>query len=91
MAKQIDMQNPIEAVQSLMAKQAETFGKTVELQKKAGEQLMAFFQAEAEKAKNLKSPEEVIKFSVDANTKLFELLKAQGEAVVALATEATRS
>ena len=91
MSKKIDMQNPIEAVQSLMAKQAETFGKTVELQKKAGEQLMAFFQGEAEKAKKLKSPEEVIKFSVDANTKLFELLKAQGEAVVALATESTRS
>ena len=84
-----DFKNPMEAVQALMAMQAETIGKSIELQKKSGEQLMAFFQAEAEKAKNLKTPEEVIKFNVDANTALFNLLKAQGEAFTVLASEAS--
>ena len=86
-----DFKNPMEAVQSLMAMQAETIGKSIELQKKSGEQLMAFFQAEAEKAKNLKTPEEVIKFNVDANTALFNLLKAQGEAFTQLASEASQA
>ncbi|NMG75924.1 hypothetical protein [Aromatoleum diolicum] len=86
-----DFQKPIEAVQALMAMQAEVIGKTIELQKKSGEQLMAFFKAEAEKAKNLKTPEEVVKFNVDANTALFNLMKAQGEAFTALATGASNS
>ena len=86
-----DFKNPMEAIQALMAKQAETIGKTIELQKKSGEELMAFFQTEAEKAKNLKTPEEVIKFNVDANTALFGLLKAQGEAFTKLASEASQS
>lgn len=86
-----DFQKPIEAVQALMAIQAEVIGKTIELQKKSGEQLMAFFKAEAEKAKNLKTPEEVVKFNVDANTALFNLMKAQGEAFTALATGASNS
>lgn len=86
-----DFQKPIEAVQALMAIQAEVIGKAIELQKKSGEQLMAFFKAEAEKAKNLKTPEEVVKFNVDANTALFNLMKAQGEAFTALATGASNS
>jgi hypothetical protein len=89
MTTNFDFQKPIEAVQALMAVQAETIGKSIELQKKAGEQLMSFFKTEAEKAKNLKTPEEVIKFNVDANTALFNLMKAQGEAFTALATEAS--
>lgn len=86
-----DFQKPIEAVQALMAIQAEVIGKAIELQKKSGEQLMAFFKAEAEKAKSLKTPEEVVKFNVDANTALFNLMKAQGEAFTALATGASSS
>jgi hypothetical protein len=87
----LDLQKPIEAVQALMAMQAEAISKSIELQKKAGEQLMAFFAAEAEKAKGLKNPEELIKFSVDANTALFNLMKGQGEAFTALATEASNA
>lgn len=86
-----DFQKPIEAVQSLMAMQAEIIGKSIELQKKSGEQLMAFFKTEAEKAKTLKTPEDVVKFNVDANTALFNLMKAQGEAFTALATSASSS
>jgi hypothetical protein len=91
MTTNFDFKNPMEAVQALMAMQAETIGKSIELQKKSGEQLMAFFQTEAEKAKNLKTPEEVVKFNVDANTALFSLLKAQGEAFTQLASEASQS
>jgi len=91
MTTNFDFKNPMEAVQALMAMQAETIGKSIELQKKSGEQLMAFFQTEAEKAKSLKTPEEVIKFNVDANTALFNLLKAQGEAFTALASDAGKA
>ena len=87
MSTPLDFQKPIEAVQALMAMQAETIGKSLELQKKSGEQLLAFFQSEAEKAKNLKSPQDVVQFNVDANTKLFNLLKTQGEAYAKLATD----
>ena len=87
----LDLQKPIEAVQALLATQAEAINKAIELQKKSGEQLMAFFAAEAEKAKGLKNPEELIKFSVDANTGLFNLMKGQGEAFSALATEASNA
>lgn len=89
MKTNFDFQKPIEAVQALMAMQAEVIGKTIELQKKSGEQLVAFFQAEAEKAKKLKTPEDVVKFNVDANTALFNLMKSQGEAFTALATGAS--
>lgn len=87
MAVKSDFQNPIEAVQALMAMQAQTIGKSIELQKKASEELMAFFQTEAQKATKLKTPEELVRFNVDANTALFKLLQAQGEAFTALATE----
>ncbi|MFN3880905.1 MAG: hypothetical protein ACK4L8_05715 [Nitrincola lacisaponensis] len=91
MTSAIDFQKPVEAVKSLIALQTETLTKTVELQKKSGEELVAFFKAEAEKAKSLKTPEEVIKFNTEANTSLYNLLKAQGEAFTSLATEASKS
>jgi hypothetical protein len=91
MTAKIDFQKPVEAVQSLMAMQAEAIAKSIELQKKSGEELMAFFQAEAEKAKGLKTPEDVVKFNVDANTRLFGLMKSQGEAFAALATSASQN
>jgi len=89
MSAPIDFQKPVETIQALMAMQAETIGKSIELQKKSGEELMAFFQAEVEKAKSLKNPQDVVQFNVDANTALFNLLKAQGEAYAKLATDAS--
>ncbi|GAB2588737.1 MULTISPECIES: hypothetical protein [Nitrincola] len=91
MTNTVDFQKPVEAVKSLIALQTETLTKTVELQKKAGEDLVAFFKAEAEKAKTLKTPEDLIKFNTEANTSLFNLLKAQGEAFTALATESSKT
>lgn len=88
MTNSIDFQKPVEAMKSLMALQASTLNKSVELQKKSGEELAAFFQGEVEKAQGLKSPEEVVNFNVEANKALFELLKGQSEAFAALATEA---
>lgn len=91
MTAPMDIQKPLEAVKALMAVQAATVTKSVELQQKSGEQLMSFFKTEAEKAQKLKTPEEIVKFNVDSNTALFNLLKAQGEAFTALATEASKS
>ncbi|SFF88288.1 hypothetical protein [Neptunomonas qingdaonensis] len=91
MTNNIDMQKPLEAVKTLMTLQAEAINKSVELQKKAGEDLATFFKTEVEKAKELKTPEDVVKFNVDANTALFEMLKAQGEAFTALATSSSKS
>ena len=83
-----DFQKPMEAVQTLMAIQAQTIAKSIERQKKSGEELMAFFQSEAQKAASLKTPEELIRFNVEANTALFKLLQAQGQTFTAFATEA---
>ena len=91
MTTNIDFQKSFDSVKTLMEMQAETINKSVELQKKSGEELANFFKSEAEKAKELKTPEDVVKFNVDANTALFELLKAQGEAFSSLAKEAGES
>lgn len=91
MTNTIDFQKSFDSVKSLMEMQAATISKSVELQKKSGEELAAFFKSEAEKAKELKTPEDVVKFNVAANTALFELLKAQGEAFTDLAKEAGES
>ncbi len=91
MTAKIDMKNPMEAAQSLMAVQADAISKSIELQKKSGEQLVAFFQAEAEKAKNLKTPQDLVQFNVDCNTALFNLMKQQGEALTSLATEVSNA
>lgn len=83
----IDFQKSFDAVQSLMNLQAAAITKSIEQQKVSGEQLTNFFKSEAEKAKDLKTPEELIKFNMDANKSLFELLKAQGEAFTSIANE----
>ena len=49
MTAKIDMKNPMEAAQSLMAVQADAISKSIELQKKSGEQLVAFFRAKLKK------------------------------------------
>lgn len=87
----INFQKPVEAAKTLMTLQAATISKSVELQKKSGEELANFFKNEVEKAKQLKTPEDVVKFNVEANQTLFELLKSQGEAFTALATEASQN
>ena len=88
MTSPIDFQKPLEAVKDMFAMQAETINKTVALQQKSGQELMQFFQMEAEKAKVLKTPEDVVKFNVEANSALFNLIKHQNEAFTALAAEA---
>lgn len=82
-----DFKKPFESAQALMGLQTAAITKTVELQKKSAEELADFFKTEAEKAKELKSPEEFVKFNVESNKSLYELLKAQGEAFTALAKE----
>lgn len=88
MSSNIDFQNSFATVQKLMSLQADAVTKAFEQQQKSGQELTAFFQAEAEKAKELKTPEDVVKFNIDANTKLFELLKEQGEAFNSIANTA---
>jgi len=88
MTANVDFQKPFEAVKSLMGLQAEAISKSVAQQQKTGEELSKFFQGEMEKAKILKTPEELIKFNVESNQALFELLKNQGEAFTAIATDA---
>ncbi len=85
MTNTVDFQKSFDAVQSLMNLQAEAITKSIEQQKKTGEELTKFFQSEAEKAKDLKTPEELIKFNMEANKALFELLKEQGEAFTSIA------
>lgn len=84
----VDFQKPFNAVQKLMSLQADAVTKAFEQQQKSGQELTNFFQKEAEKAKSLKTPEDVVKFNIEANTSLFELLKAQGEAFTSIANEA---
>ena len=84
-----DFQKPLQSAQALMGLQTAAITKTVELQKLAGEQLATFFKTEAEKAQSLKTPQDVVKFNVEANTALFELLKIQGEAFTSLAKESS--
>ncbi|MFC6670850.1 hypothetical protein [Marinobacterium aestuariivivens] len=88
MTTKVDFQKPFEAVQTLMNIQVSAITKSVEQQKKTGEELASFFKTEVEKARELKSPEDVISYNVAANQALFELLKAQGEAFTAIANEA---
>jgi len=85
MTPNVDFQKPFEAVQKLMNLQAEAVSKTFEQQQKSGKELTDFFKGEAEKAKGLKTPEDVVKFNIASNTALFELLKSQGEAFTGIA------
>jgi hypothetical protein len=87
MTNPVDFQKSFDALQSLMNLQAAAITKSIEQQKKSGEQLTAFFKTEAERAKDLKTPEELIKFNMEANKSLFELLKGQGEAFTTIANE----
>lgn len=87
----LDFQHQIELAQALMAMQVDAINKSVQLQQRSTRQLGAFLQAEAEKVRHLHSPEELLKFNLQANTLLFGLLKSQGEAFSHLASEALAS
>lgn len=87
MTSNVDFQKSYDTIKSLMELQASAITKSIEQQKKSGEQLTAFFKEEAEKAKDVKSPEDLIKFNMEANKALFELLKSQGEAFTSIANE----
>ncbi|MFC6670851.1 hypothetical protein [Marinobacterium aestuariivivens] len=83
-----NLKKSFEAVESLMSLQMGAINKSIELQKKTGEELAAFFKTEAEKAQKLTTPDEVLAFNVESSKALFELLKARGEAFTAMANEA---
>ncbi|MGB0664279.1 MAG: hypothetical protein ACPGMR_10895 [Pontibacterium sp.] len=83
-----DFEKPFETVKSLLSIQAEAIQQSIAQQKKTSDELTAFFQSETEKAKALKSPEDVIAFNIEANKALFDLIKAQGDAYTAIATGA---
>ncbi|MDO6565120.1 hypothetical protein Q4488_17220 [Amphritea sp. 1_MG-2023] len=82
-----DFKKPFESAQTMMDLQTSVVTKTVELQKKSTEELTEFFKAEAEKAKELKTPQDFMTFNIESNKALFELMKAQGEAFTSLAKE----
>ncbi|NVK44652.1 MAG: hypothetical protein HWE39_25770 [Oceanospirillaceae bacterium] len=84
----LNIKKSFEAAESLMNLQMGTINKSVELQKKTGEELASFFKAEAEKAQKLSTPDEVLAFNIESSKALFELLKAQGEAFTTMANEA---
>lgn len=84
-----DFKKPFESAQALVDLQTTTVTKTAELQKKAAEEITEFFKAEAEKAKTLKTPQDFMKFNLESNKALYELMKAQGEAFSALAKESS--
>jgi ABC-type transporter Mla subunit MlaD len=83
-----DMMKPFEAVKSMMTMQADVISKTVAQQQKTAQALSSFFQDEAKKAQDLKSPEDVIKFNMDSNKALLDLLQVQGTEFTSIAEEA---
>ena len=80
----------MEAFKSLWTLQMEATKKTFELQKTNSEELVSYMNAETEKAKGLQSPQEMMQFSLDMQRGLFELAKAQGEALTQLAVESNK-
>ena len=86
-----DLMKPFESVKALMTMQADVISKTVAQQQKATQMLAGFFQDEAKKAQELKSPEEMMQFNVETSKALFELLKSQGAEFTSIAEEARDS
>lgn len=83
-----DLMKPFESVKALMTMQADVISKTVAQQQKAAQVLAGFFQDEAKKAQELKSPEALMQFNMDTSKALFELLKSQGAEFTAIAEDA---
>ena len=80
----------MEAFKSLWTLQVEATKKTFELQKNNSAELVSYMTAETEKAKGLQSPQEMMQFSVDMQRGLFDLAKAQGEALTQLAVASNK-
>jgi hypothetical protein len=91
MSANATIKTAFETVQSLVELQTSTISDSIELQKKNGEELAAFFKANADKAQTLKTPQELVSFNLDSSKALFEMLKAQGEAFSGLATKASEA
>lgn len=83
-----DMMKPFESVKALMTMQADVISKTVAQQQKSAQTLAGFFQDEAKKAQELKSPEQLMQFNMDTSKALFELLQSQGAEFTSIAEEA---
>ena len=83
-----DLMKPFESVKALMTMQADVISKTVAQQQKASQVIAGFFQEEAKKAQELKSPEELVQFNMDTSKALFDLLKTQGAEFTTIAEEA---
>ncbi len=83
-----DMMKPFESVKALMTMQADVISKTVAQQQKSAQMLAGFFQGEAKKAQDLKSPEQLMQFNMDTSKALFELLQNQGAEFTSIAEEA---
>lgn len=83
-----DMMKPFESVKALMTMQADVISKTVAQQQKSAQSLAGFFQDEAKKAQDLKSPEQLMQFNMDTSKALFELLQSQGAEFTSIAEEA---
>lgn len=73
-----DIMKPFESMKALMTMQADVISKTVAQQQKSAQSLAGFFQEEAKKAQELKSPEQMMQFNMDTSKALFELLQSQG-------------
>ncbi|MGB0867083.1 MAG: hypothetical protein ACPGSC_11275 [Granulosicoccaceae bacterium] len=80
----------IETFKSLWELQMETTKKTFELQQSNSAELVSYMNSETEKAKSLQSPQEMMQFSLDMQRGLFDLAKAQGEALTQLAVESNK-
>jgi hypothetical protein len=91
MSADATIKTAFETVQSLVDLQTSTISQSIELQKKNGEELAAFFKSNAEKAKSLKTPQELVTFNLDSSKALFEMIKTQGEAFSGLATKASEA
>lgn len=91
MSTNATIKTAFETVQSLVELQTSTISQSIALQKKNGEELAAFFKSNADKAKTLKTPQDLVTFNLDSSKALFEMLKAQGEAFSGLATKTSEA
>lgn len=83
----LDLHAPLLLAQSLLAAQQQVVSKSLLLQQKTSQQLCAFWMAEAEHACHLSTPQQLLKFQLQANRQWLGLMKSQGEAYSHLATE----
>jgi len=85
------MTTPYDTVKALLSIQADAVNQSVELQKKATAELTAFFKVEVEKAKELKTPEQVLQYNIEANDALMMIMKSQSAAYAEIAEKAQQA